>query len=702
MSQTKIAPEATSDDTLAVTDLENGSPEASLTETKQDIESNETSSSTSSTSSPTKSLSLYSDGDLDIDDDELEKLVPVLLEDAADGNLEAVRQVLDLDAKTPNFSIAMAVDDEGRHALHRAALEGQFEIVKLLLERFSDRTNKKGTKYIDVPDKYGNTALFLVCIRLDKSDEQQAVFLCDAGASVEVVKKTDSMTVLHWAAHHGNKALVLAILNHHQKVSGNKPGAKLALMKDKDSRTPIDVVGLQYAQKWVEADDVLRGDSLVEDKRAVSSISDYAFAVRHLSNPGLVKFYSPGVDYWNRCLFWCAATGHHAGVESSLLNGATARWKNKLVNNQTALHMAVGFGTSVKTVELIMTALNDDKSKKPLYKMLDSDANNPLHSFVLGTTNKVNEGDIDGRKDILEFLLNRNNEKERELLESSRNRQGFRPVDYIPGLETDSAVYEMLKTAASPYYKNILENEPAIAFEWVLVFQKGAEIEGLSTQYEKVVKQLRENDLLADIMPSAIQPKKEVFVMVGCTDQRLRRHAEDLQYEVQLLTSREYRKYEVEDDHLFLPFRSQERMEVIMQKMQNDVFDVDAYLECGVLLRTFPLHDPNERELVKKLWLPKFSILHICCPCSLPPFSFCRDLRKEGAHLSFEHLTAIKMYMGEKVAFYYAWYCHYTAYLAGAAAPGLIVLLVQLIQVLQMGEEGLRTPLIPFFCVWMA
>ena len=51
--------------------------------------------------------------------------------------------------------------------------------------------------------------------------------------------------------------------------------------------------------------------------------------------------------------------------------------------------------------------------------------------------------------------------------------------------------------------------------------------------------------------------------------------------------------------------------------MQEDCFDVDAYLECGVLLRTFPLHDPNERELVKKLWLPK---IHYWL---LTPFSTC-------------------------------------------------------------------------------
>ena len=466
-----------------------------------------------------------------------------------------------------------------RHALHRAALEGRSEIVSLLLERYSDKTNKKGIKYIDVPDNYGNTALFLVCIRLDKSDEAQAQFLMDAGASVEIVKTTDFMTILHWASHHGNKNLVLAILNHHKLISKENPNKKLILMVDKDNRTPIDVCGLQFAQKWVEADDAMRGDSLHD--RTVSSLSDFSFSIRHLSNPGLINFYKPTKVYWNRCLFWCAATGHEGGIESALSNGASPRWKNPLVNNQSCLHMAVSFGSSIKAVEIIMTALKDDKSNQPLYKMTDGDNNNPLHHFVLGTTNDNNKGDVGGRKQILDLLLTIQDiaragdktslQKNRELLESARNRNGFRPVDYIPGLETDSATYEMLKTAVSPYYKKILENESALAFEWVLVFAKGAEIDGFDTQYKKVCEKLRENDqLLADIMPSPVKPDKEVFVMVGCTDGRLRNHAEKLQYEVQLLTSREYRKYEVEDDHLFLPFRSQERMEIIMVSIQSD------------------------------------------------------------------------------------------------------------------------------------
>jgi ankyrin repeat protein len=45
----------------------------------------------------------------------------------------------------------------------------------------------------------------------------QAKYLLDAGASVDVVKISDAMTVLHWAAHHGKQELVHELLMHQKK-----------------------------------------------------------------------------------------------------------------------------------------------------------------------------------------------------------------------------------------------------------------------------------------------------------------------------------------------------------------------------------------------------------------------------------------------------------------------------------------------------
>ena len=134
--------------------------------------------------------------------------------------------------------------------------------------------------------------------------------------------------------------------------------------------------------------------------------------------------------------------------------------------------MAVEFGSSLQCVQLIIQHLMADKSMMPLYKMKDDKGNNPLHSFVLGTTNKMvsntlslwqynvlptyvwcpllkstdnilwsqHEGDVAHREHILSALFNMNvhlknsklsdvkstqkHEANRRLLESSRNQQG--------------------------------------------------------------------------------------------------------------------------------------------------------------------------------------------------------------------------------------------------------------------------------------
>lgn len=696
MSATKVAPAqtpASSDAATAAAAASSDGEEASAVASSPPVD---------------KSLSMIERGEVEVDEDDLRKLVPVLLEDAASGNLESVTQILNLDDKTPNFSIDQQLDDEGRSALHRAALEGQFDVLKLLLERNPD-TIINGNRFIDLPDRYGNTALFLVCIRLDRSDSVQAKYLLDQDADINIVKKSDKMSVLHWASHHGNPELVKMLLEHLKAnfaAGASAKQHKLPFLCDKDARMPIDVAGLQYAQKWIEEDDDLRGDSLLEDAQTRSSVQEFAQVISMLAMPAWIEAMQPSKAYWNRALFWCATTGDKAGVDAALKSGADAKWRHPLVKKRTALHMAAQYANSADIMRTLIDAMQSKKGGVDISKILDGDNNNPVHLFVLGTTNHSNNGETGAYPEMLTMLLAAGTKEQRLKIESGRNRSGLRALDYIPGMEKDTATVRALRSKASPYYRDMLENEPAIAFEWVLVFPKGADIAGLDTQYNKVCKQLRKHNLLADVMPSAIKPDKEVLVMVGCTHRNLRYAAEEVEYEVQLLSSREYRRYEVEDDHLFSPFRSQERMEIIMEKMQKKVFDVDAYLEAGVILRTFPLHDPAERAVLQSLWMPK---LGCCCKKGrlLAPFSFCGDLQNEGERLSFEHLTSLKMYVGEKNAFYFAWFSHYIIYLVGAAVPGMAVLFVQIGQC-AVDPRGitqgdcLKTPLIPFFCVWMA
>lgn len=148
-----------------------------------------------------------------ISKDDLEMLVPIFLEDAADGNCSSIKQILDLDSKTDQYSIIKQRDDEGRSALHKAALEGRMDALRLLINYITEKSPELLDELINSTDQYGNTPFFQVCVKLHKSDHSMAEFLTNHGAKVDIVKTTTQMTPLHWAGYHGNSDLGAVILN---------------------------------------------------------------------------------------------------------------------------------------------------------------------------------------------------------------------------------------------------------------------------------------------------------------------------------------------------------------------------------------------------------------------------------------------------------------------------------------------------------
>ena len=74
--------------------------------------------------------------------DDLEKLVPIFLEDSADGNCDSIKQILDLDSKTDQYSILQQRDEEGRNALHKATLEGKMEALRVIVNYIKQNAPK--------------------------------------------------------------------------------------------------------------------------------------------------------------------------------------------------------------------------------------------------------------------------------------------------------------------------------------------------------------------------------------------------------------------------------------------------------------------------------------------------------------------------------------------------------------------------------
>ena len=91
---------------------------------------------------------------LNLDPVDLAKLVPVFLEDAADGNARSISQLLELDSKTAQYSVVIQHNDEGRTAVHKAAIEGRTEVIKLLVDYVKGKPDLE--HLIDSHDIYGS------------------------------------------------------------------------------------------------------------------------------------------------------------------------------------------------------------------------------------------------------------------------------------------------------------------------------------------------------------------------------------------------------------------------------------------------------------------------------------------------------------------------------------------------------------------
>ena len=129
------------------------------------------------------------------------------------------------------------------------------------------------------------------------------------------------------------------------------------------------------------------------------------------------------------------------------------------------------FGNSADIIGRLLDALKTKKGVVDVSKIVDADNNNPVHLFVLGTSNHNRNRDEED-SEMLILLLDAGTPQQRVHIEAARNRSGLRPLDYIPGMETRAPTVRALRSNKSLYYRNILENEPAIASEWVLVFPK--------------------------------------------------------------------------------------------------------------------------------------------------------------------------------------------------------------------------------------
>jgi uncharacterized protein len=112
---------------------------------------------------------------------------------AAKNDAEAVRQLVGGDGNPDQ------TDEQSRTALHYAAINGNLEIIAILI---------KANAKLNVEDPLGDTPLHLA---VDHNQTEATQLLLDVGAQVDPQNK-DGLTPLMIAASHGNLELVRALL----------------------------------------------------------------------------------------------------------------------------------------------------------------------------------------------------------------------------------------------------------------------------------------------------------------------------------------------------------------------------------------------------------------------------------------------------------------------------------------------------------
>ena len=135
---------------------------------------------------------------------------------------------------------------EGRNALHKAALEGKMEALRLIVNYVKQNTPNTLEGFINAVDNYGNTPFFKFCVKLHKADSSMAEFLVSNGAKVFLVKPTTQMTPLHWAGCHGNSDLGAVILK-------SLEGKRCCAILNKDGKYPMFLAGLKRLKSWTRS-----------------------------------------------------------------------------------------------------------------------------------------------------------------------------------------------------------------------------------------------------------------------------------------------------------------------------------------------------------------------------------------------------------------------------------------------------------------
>ena len=179
--------------------------------------------------------------------------------------------------------------------------------------------------------------------------------------------------------------------------------------------------------------------------------------------------------------------------------------------------------------------------------------------------------------------------------------------------------------------------------------------------------------------------------MLRHTEANLEEWAQKLKLQVKLMDSYDLEPFEIEIQDLFEPFRSRQRQEIIEGHIKS-ILNLDQLI-IGKTIKTFyRMHNSGGIQIIEKYWLDDQKWYWP------QPFTQMKDYFQEGQYQNFGSLTRLRLYLGEKVSFYFAWKSYVTCALVVVAIPGLFLQIYILI------TDDFNNDILPYWvfyvCLW--
>ncbi|CAD8077580.1 unnamed protein product [Paramecium primaurelia] len=546
--------------------------------------------------------------------------------------------------------------------LQKDRLLWQKRFTLLYKHQFKGQQRQQNKKY-----EKGNSALMLACVRGYNQDistlKQGSKFaicalLIDRGASLQEYKKHGINNPLHWTCFFGDLKTTKLLMSVEPSL--------MLYSNDKD-QFPIDLA----LMSGKELDDRVEDEKVLEfmimkflaqnldneeHKKRLELSSDEHESYRQLQFINFnIKSSKQLAQVGLRYLFWASTLGRLDLVEP-LINYRYSPFEPSY-KGRNALHAAV-YHNRKELVEYYLEseAVKEFRTENVINRMTKDKPQTALHVAVER-----------GHIDIVKTLIKKGADPNQY---NFRNQRAFDQSRLIE-------IKHLKRQLLNHLQKNYLRS----GYNYVLVGWQRAKNQLLEQQFYNIQQKKNVEKGMFKYLPIESIDKQYTYYCLK-VDEKLKNLIAD-ETKMMIYNSREgyLCPFDISIQEQFENFHHVHDQQ-ILQTLLYDEFDIDQFINDGLLIEQYPIHDEEEKELILKFWRnERFQIL-------FEPF----QLRKSQNRT----FSALSSYFGAEVGMFFVFLCFFTTWLFLPAIPGLLIGILHLV-----GEESINA-ITPIYTLCMA